>query len=62
MDQFPSPGFGTSFYDDSSDNVSQASQLSPGVRPGTGVTGNTIASDSSVDPYFGDESDPPLQV
>jgi adenylate cyclase len=56
----PSPGFGTSFYDDSSDNLSQASQLSPGFRPGTGLTGNTniTASDSPADPYFGDERRP----
>lgn len=54
----PSPGFGTSFYDDSSDNLSQGSQLSPGFRPGTGVTGNTNASDSPADPYFGDERRP----
>lgn len=56
----PSPGFGTSFYDDSSDNLSQASQLSPGFRPGTGLTGNTnaSASDSPADPYFGDERRP----
>ena len=56
----PSPGFGTSFYNDSSDNLSQASQLSPGFRPGTGLTGNTNASsgDSPADPYFGDERRP----
>jgi adenylate cyclase len=54
----PSPGFGTSFYNDSSDNLSQGSQLSPGFRPGTGVTGNTNASDSPADPYFGDERRP----
>lgn len=51
-------GFGTSFYNDSSDNLSQASQLSPGFRPGTGLTGNTNASDSPADPYFGDERRP----
>jgi adenylate cyclase len=54
----PSSAFGTSFYNDSSDNLSQASQLSPGFRPGTGVTGNTNASDSPADPYFGDERRP----
>ena len=56
----PSPGFGTSFYNDSSDNLSLASQLSPGFRPGTGLTGNTNASsgDSPADPYFGDERRP----
>lgn len=54
----PSSTFGTSFYNDSSDNLSQGSQLSPGFRPGTGVTGNTNASDSPADPYFGDERRP----
>lgn len=54
----PSSAFGTSFYNDSSDNLSQASQLSPGFRPGSGVTGNTNASDSPADPYFGDERRP----
>jgi adenylate cyclase len=53
-----SPGFGTSFYNDSSDNLSQASQLSPGFRPGTGLTGNTNASDSPADATFGDERRP----
>jgi len=54
----PSPGFGTSFYD-SSDNLSQGSALSPAFqRQGTGLTGNTNASDSSADPYFGDERRP----
>jgi len=52
----PSPGYGTSFYNDSSDNLSQASALSPGFRPGTG--GNTNSSDSPADPYFGDERRP----
>lgn len=54
----PQSAFGTSFYNDSSDNLSQASQLSPGFRPGTGLTGNTNASDSPADPYFGDERRP----
>jgi adenylate cyclase len=54
----PSSAFGTSFYNDSSDNLSQGSQLSPGFRPGSGVTGNTNASDSPADPYFGDERRP----
>jgi adenylate cyclase len=54
----PSSAFGTSFYNDSSDNVSQASQLSPGFRPGTGVTGNTNASESPADAFFGDERRP----
>jgi adenylate cyclase len=57
----PPSTFGTSFYNDSSDNLSQASQLSPGFRPGTGLTGNTNntnASDSPADAYFGDERRP----
>lgn len=40
--------FGTSFYNDSSDNLSQGSQLSPGFRS------NANASDSPADAYFGD--------
>ena len=55
----PSSAFGTSFYNDSSDALSTASQLSPGFRPGTGLTGNTnVSSDSPADPYFGDERRP----
>lgn len=54
----PSSAFGTTFYNDSSDNVSQASQLSPGFRPGSGITRDTNASDSPADPYFGDERRP----
>lgn len=54
----PASAFGTSFYNDSSDNLSQGSQLSPGFRPGTGLTGNTNASDSPADIYFGDERRP----
>jgi adenylate cyclase len=54
----PSSTFGTTFYNDSSDNLSQASQLSPGFRPGSGVTRDTNASDSPADPYFGDERRP----
>ncbi|KAL2065153.1 hypothetical protein VTL71DRAFT_4294 [Oculimacula yallundae] len=54
----PSSAFGTTFYNDSSDNLSQGSQLSPGFRPGTGLTGNTNASDSPADLYFGDERRP----
>jgi adenylate cyclase len=54
----PSSTFGTSFYNDSSDNLSQASQLSPSFRPGTGLTGNTNASDSPADAFFGDERRP----
>jgi adenylate cyclase len=53
-----SPGFGTSFYDDSSDNLSQGSQLSPGFRPGTGLTRDTNASESPADANFGDERRP----
>lgn len=51
----PSSTFGTSFYNDSSDNLSQASQLSPGFRPGRGLTGH--ASDSPADAYFGDRDE-----
>ncbi|KAG9238366.1 adenylate cyclase, partial [Amylocarpus encephaloides] len=54
----PSNTFGTSFYNDSSDNLSQASQLSPPFRPGTGFTGYTNASDSPADADFGDERRP----
>lgn len=50
--------FGTSFYDDSSDNLSQVSALSPGIRPGTAFTGNTAASDSPADMEFGYERRP----
>ncbi|OWP03856.1 adenylate cyclase [Marssonina coronariae] len=56
----PSSAFGTSFYNDSSDNLSQGSQLSPGLRPGTGLTGNTNASDFPADIYLGDERRPSL--
>lgn len=55
----PSSAFGTSFYNDSSDNLSQASQLSPGFRPGS-AKANTNASDSPADPYFGDERRPSI--
>lgn len=57
----PSSAFPTSFYDDSSDNLSQGSQLSPGLRPGTGRTGNTSA-DSPDHAYFndGDERRPSI--
>ncbi|CZT02953.1 hypothetical protein WAI453_012178 [Rhynchosporium graminicola] len=54
----PSSAFGTTFYNDSSDNLSQGSQLSPSFRPGTGLTGNTNTSDSPADLYFGDERRP----
>lgn len=49
---------GTSFYDDSSDALSQASQLSPKFRPGTALTGNTNASDSPAELCYGDERRP----
>jgi adenylate cyclase len=54
----PSGAFATSFYNDSSDNLSQASQLSPPFRPGTGFTGYTNASDSPADADYGDERRP----
>ncbi|KAH8814956.1 adenylate cyclase [Xylogone sp. PMI_703] len=54
----PSSGFSTSFYDDSSDNLSQGSQLSPGFRPGTGLTGNTNTTESPADQFFADERRP----
>jgi hypothetical protein len=47
--------FATSFYNDSESDA--ASQLSPGFRPGTAFTGNTVASDSP-DLDFGDERRP----
>ncbi|PQE29003.1 adenylate cyclase protein [Rutstroemia sp. NJR-2017a BBW] len=53
-----SPNGFTSFYNDSSDALSQASQLSPVNRPSTAVTGNTNASDSPADTFFGDERRP----
>ena len=48
----------TSFYNDSSDTFSEGSQLSPGFRPGTSLTGNTNASDPPTDAFFGDERRP----
>jgi adenylate cyclase len=48
----PSPGAGSSFYHDSSDNISQGSQFSQGFRPGTAATGNTNTSESPADAYF----------
>lgn len=54
----PSSTFGTSFYNDSSDALSQASQLSPAFRPGTGFTGYTNASDSPAEAEFADERRP----
>jgi hypothetical protein len=54
----PSSAFGTSFYNnDSSDNLSQGSQLSPGFRPGTGRTGNTSTESPDVG-FFGDDRRP----
>ena len=50
----PSSAFTTSFYNDSSDNLSQGSQLSPGFRPGNAYTGNHAINDSPADNYFGD--------
>lgn len=47
--------FGHTFYDDSSDNLSQASHSTLGFRPGTGLTGNTMASDVPADICYGDE-------
>ena len=52
----PSGTFPTSFYNDSSDNLSQGSQLSPGFRPGTGRTGNT-STDSPDHGFFNDNDD-----
>ncbi|CAG8960584.1 hypothetical protein HYFRA_00013407 [Hymenoscyphus fraxineus] len=55
----PASAFATSFYNDSSDALSQASQLSPAFRPGTGFTGYTNVSDSpSADVEFADERRP----
>lgn len=54
----PTSAFGTTFYNDSSDNLSQASQLSPAFRPGTGFTGYTNASDSPAEAEFADERRP----
>ncbi|PBP26979.1 adenylate cyclase [Diplocarpon rosae] len=54
----PSSAFGTSFYNDSSDNLSQVSQLSPDPRPGTGFTGNANPGDYPADIYFEDERRP----
>jgi adenylate cyclase len=55
----PSNAAGTSFYDDSSDNHSVGSQLSPGFRPGTARTGNTIGSEPDVNGHD-DERRPSL--
>lgn len=53
----PSSIFGTSFYNDSSDALSQGSQLSPGFRPGTGRTANT-STESPEPTYFDDNRRP----
>jgi adenylate cyclase len=56
-----SPGFGTSFYNDSSDNLSTASQLSPAFRPGPpriGPTPTPGSGDSPDTAYFNDERRP----
>ncbi|KAI9745331.1 MAG: cysteinyl-tRNA synthetase [Claussenomyces sp. TS43310] len=47
----------TSFYHDSSEDVSQASELSPSIRPGTARTGNTIDSPNG---FLNDERRPSL--
>ncbi|KAJ0160901.1 Adenylate cyclase, partial [Colletotrichum tanaceti] len=52
----------TTFYNDSSDNLSVASQLSPGFRPPTHrIAPQSSGSQDSPDvPYFGDERRPSL--
>lgn len=52
----PTSAFGTSFYDDSSDNHSMNSQLSPSMRPGTSRT----FSDPEVEVGPDDERRPSL--
>ncbi|KAJ5038748.1 uncharacterized protein L3040_006428 [Drepanopeziza brunnea f. sp. 'multigermtubi'] len=55
----PTTAFGTSFYNDSSDNLSQGSQFSPGLKSGMGVAGNANPSDLNTDrSYFEDERRP----
>ncbi|KAI0173398.1 PP2C-domain-containing protein [Hypoxylon sp. FL1284] len=51
-------GFGTSFYNDSSDNVSLASQLSPALRAGSSRTAQASSSDSPDVAYFPDDRRP----
>lgn len=51
----PSSTFGTTFFNDSSDNLSQVSQLSPGFRPGAQFPGHV--TDSPADAYFGDRDE-----
>lgn len=48
--RFPSGAFGTTFYNESSDNLSLSSQLSPGCKPGT-IPG--FSNDSETIGYFG---------
>ncbi|KAI0147979.1 adenylate cyclase [Hypoxylon sp. NC0597] len=55
----PSPtGFGTSFYNDSSDNVSTASQLSPVLRLGSSRPNQASSNDSPDVAYFTDDRRP----
>jgi adenylate cyclase len=60
----PGGGLPMSFYNDSSDNLSIVSQLSPGFRPSmsrAGGSGSIVPSQDSPDvAYFGDERRPSL--
>lgn len=56
----PSGPIGTSFYNDSSDNLSSASQLSPVFRPPKQFTQTPGSSDSQDAPYFNDERRPSI--
>ncbi|KAI1372725.1 adenylate cyclase [Hypoxylon crocopeplum] len=51
-------GFGTSFYNDSSDNVSTASQLSPALRLGSSRPNQALSNDSPDVAYFTDDRRP----
>ncbi|KAI1208979.1 PP2C-domain-containing protein [Annulohypoxylon truncatum] len=51
-------GFGTSFYNDSSDNVSTASQLSPALRIGSSRNAQASSNDSPDAAYFTDDRRP----
>ncbi|KAI1105509.1 PP2C-domain-containing protein [Jackrogersella minutella] len=51
-------GFGTSFYNDSSDNVSTASQLSPALRLGNSRPTQGSSTDSPDAAYFTDDRRP----
>ncbi|KAI2602365.1 adenylate cyclase [Hypoxylon sp. NC1633] len=51
-------GFGTSFYNDSSDNVSTASQLSPALRLGAPRPAQASSNDSPDAAYFTDDRRP----